>query len=145
MRNSFKSAFSAPAFRGRATLIELVFVALFFALSAAVILRVFIVSNAMRNESAACANASADAQDWAEWLYTQRDMRACLLENGWAEGENGALTCEKPGYTLIADGFFTQTDDIGALRGCVITAVAADETLLRLPVSRYASGGEGST
>lgn len=136
-----RKAFPARSFRGRVTLLELVFVTLFFALSSVLILRLFIVSDAMRNASGASTQAAIAAQDWADRLYASpEDMRVVLQDGGWQYDLDGGLTLKEAEYTLFATDFISESIATGALTGCRITAYHGQDMLFTLPVSRFRQG-----
>lgn len=132
---------------GHVTLVELMLVTLFFALSSVVITRLFIASDGVRNASHAYTRAGVEAQDWADRLYAQTgegaDLRAFLLQNGWAQDADAdALVLERGLYALVADGFEARDNGAGVLHACLITARRGGEALFALPVSRFVAHGE---
>ena len=87
--------------RTKAMLCELVIVALFLALSAMTLLRLFAASNAISRESAALTRANILAQDALERFTAGEDLPA--LEEYAFEGETYAVLSEIPvSYTHLA-------------------------------------------
>ena len=111
--------------RTKAMLCELVIVALFLALSAMTLLRLFAASNAISRESAALTRANILAQDALERFTAGEDLPAC--EEYAFEGETYA------GLTEIQ----TEVCDTGALEHFTVTVQSGEETLHEMQNACY--------
>ena len=111
--------------RTKAMLCELVIVALFLALSAVTLLRLFAVSNNVSRESAALTRANILAQDALE-RFTAGEELPEREEYGF-EGETYAVLSE----------IQTEVGDAGVLEECKVTVLSDEETLLEMRTSRY--------
>lgn len=111
--------------RTKAMLCELVIVALFLALSAMTLLRLFAASNAISRESAALTRANILAQDALERFTAGEELPQ--REEYAFEGETYAVLSE----------IQTEVGDAGALEECKVTVLSDEETLLEMRTSRY--------
>ena len=111
--------------RTKAMLCELVIVALFLALSAVTLLRLFAVSNNVSRESAALTRANILAQDALERFTAGEELPQ--REEYALEGETYAVLSE----------IQTEVGDAGALEECKVTVLSDEETLLEMRTSRY--------
>ena len=111
--------------RTKAMLCELVIVALFLALSAVTLLRLFAVSNNVSRESAALTRANILAQDALERFTAGEELPQ--REEYAFEGETYAVLSE----------IQTEVGDAGVLENCKVTALNDEETLLEMQTSRY--------
>ncbi len=111
--------------RTKAMLCELVIVALFLALSAATLLRLFAVSNNVSRESAALTRANILAQDALERFTAGEELPE--REEYAFEGETYAVLSE----------IQTEVGDAGVLENCKVTVLNDEETLLEMQTSRY--------
>lgn len=111
--------------RTKAMLCELVIVALFLALSAVTLLRLFAVSNNVSRESAALTRANILAQDALERFTAGEELPE--REEYAFEGETYAVLSE----------IQTEVGDAGALEECKVTVLSDEETLLEMRTSRY--------
>ena len=111
--------------RTKAMLCELVIVALFLALSAVTLLRLFAVSNNVSRESAALTRANILAQDALERFTAGEELPQ--REEYAFEGETYAVLSE----------IQTEVGDAGALEECKVTVLSDKETLLEMRTSRY--------
>lgn len=111
--------------RTKAMLCELVIVALFLALSAVTLLRLFAVSNNVSRESAALTRANILAQDALERFTAGEELPQ--REEYAFEGETYAVLSE----------IQTEVGDAGALENCKVTVLNDEETLLEMQTSRY--------
>ena len=111
--------------RTKAMLCELVIVALFLALSAVTLLRLFAVSNNVSRESAALTRANILAQDALERFTAGEELPE--REEYAFEGETYAVLSE----------IQTEVGDAGALEECKVTVLSDEETLLEMQTSRY--------
>ena len=111
--------------RTKAMLCELVIVALFLALSAMTLLRLFAASNAVSRESAALTRATILAQDALERFTAGEDLPA--REEYAFEGET---------YAVLSD-IQTEVGETGALEHCIVTVLSGEETLLEMQTACY--------
>ena len=111
--------------RTKAMLCELVIVALFLALSAVTLLRLFAVSNNVSRESTALTRANILAQDALERFTAGEELPQ--REEYAFEGETYAVLSE----------IQTEVGDAGALEECKVTVLSDEETLLEMRTSRY--------
>ena len=111
--------------RTKAMLCELVIVALFLALSAMTLLRLFAASNAISRESAALTRANILAQDALERFTAGEELPQ--REEYAFEGETYAVLSE----------IQTEVGDAGVLKNCKVTVLNDEETLLEMRTSRY--------
>ena len=111
--------------RTKAMLCELVIVALFLALSAMTLLRLFAASNAISRESAALTRANILAQDALERFTAGEDLPA--REEYALEGETYAVLSE----------IQTEVGETGALEHCTVTVLSGEETLLEMQTACY--------
>lgn len=111
--------------RTKAMLCELVIVALFLALSAVTLLRLFAVSNNVSRASAALTRANILAQDALERFTAGEELPQ--REEYAFEGETYAVLSE----------IQTEVGDAGALEECKVTVLSDEETLLEMRTSRY--------
>ena len=107
-------------------LCELVIVALFLALSAMTLLRLFAASNANAAlDCAALTRANILAQDALERFTAGEDLPA--REEYAFEGETYAVLSE----------IQTEVCDTGALEHCTVTVQSGEETLLEMQTACY--------
>ena len=111
--------------RTKAMLCELVIVALFLALSAMTLLRLFAASNNISRESAALTQATILAQDALERFIAGEELP------GREEHTLGGET-----YAVLSE-IQTEVGDAGALENCKVTVLNDEETLLEMQTSRY--------
>ena len=111
--------------RTKAMLCELVIVALFLALSAMTLLRLFAASNAISRESAALTRANILAQDALERFTAGEDL---------PEREEYAFEGET--YAVLSD-IQTEVGETGALEHCTVTVQSGEETLLEMQTACY--------
>ena len=111
--------------RTKAMLCELVIVALFLALSAMTLLRLFAASNVISRESAALTRANILAQDALERFTAGEDLPA--REEYAFEGETYAVLSE----------IQTEVGETGALEHCTVTVLSGEETLLEMQTACY--------
>ena len=111
--------------RTKAMLCELVIVALFLALSAMTLLRLFAASNVISRESAALIRANILAQDTLERFTAGEDLPE--REEYAFEGETYAVLSE----------IQTEVCDTGALEHCTVTVQSGEETLLEMQTACY--------
>lgn len=111
--------------RTKAMLCELVIVALFLALSAMTLLRLFAASNVISRESAALIRANILAQDTLERFTAGEDLPE--REEYAFEGETYAVLSE----------IQTEVGETGALEHCTVTVQSGEETLLEMQTACY--------
>ena len=111
--------------RTKAMLCELVIVALFLALSAVTLLRLFAVSNNVSRESAALTRANILAQDALERFTAGEEL---------PEREEYALEGET--YAVLSE-IQTEVGETGALEHCIVTVLSGEETLLEMQTACY--------
>ena len=111
--------------RTKAMLCEMVIVALFLALSAMTLLRLFAASNVISRESAALTRANILAQDALERFTAGEDLPA--REEYAFEGETYAVLSE----------IQTEVGETGALEHCTVTVLSGEETLLEMQTACY--------
>ena len=111
--------------RTKAMLCELVIVALFLALSAMTLLRLFAASNAISRESAALTRANILAQDALERFTAGEELPQ--REEYAFEGETYAVLSE----------IQTEVGETGALENCTVTVLSGEETLLEMQTACY--------
>ena len=111
--------------RTKAMLCELVIVALFLALSAMTLLRLFAASNVISRESAALTRANILAQDALERFTAGEDLPE--REEYAFEGETYAVLSE----------IQTEVGETGALEHCTVTVLSGEETLLEMQTACY--------
>ena len=111
--------------RTKAMLCELVIVALFLALSAMTLLRLFAASNAISRESAALTRANILAQDALERFTAGEELPQ--REEYAFEGETYAVLSE----------IQTEVGETGALEHCTVTVQSGEETLLEMQTACY--------
>ena len=111
--------------RTKAMLCELAIVALFLALSAVTLLRLFAVSNNVSRESTALTRANILAQDALERFTAGEELPQ--REEYAFEGETYAVLSE----------IQTDVGDAGALEDCKVTVLSDEEALLEMRTSRY--------
>ena len=112
--------------RTKAMLCELVIVALFLALSAMTLLRLFAASNVISRESAALTRANILAQDALE-RFTAGEELPEREEYYALEGETYAVLSE----------IQTEVGETGALEHCIVTVLSGEETLLEMQTACY--------
>lgn len=111
--------------RTKAMLCELVIVALFLALSAMTLLRLFAASNVISRKSAALTRANILAQDTLERFTAGEDLPE--REEYAFEGETYAVLSE----------IQTEVGETGALENCTVTVLSGEETLLEMQTACY--------
>ena len=111
--------------RTKAMLCELVIVALFLALSAVTLLRLFAVSNNVSRESAALTRANILAQDALERFTAGEELPE--REEYAFEGETYAVLSE----------IQTEVGDAGTLETCTVTVLKGEETVTEMQAACY--------
>ena len=109
--------------RTKAMLCELVIVALFLALSAMTLLRLFAASNNISRESAALTQATILAQDALERFIAGEELP------GREEHTLGGET-----YAVLSA---VEAADAGALETCTVTVLRGEETVARMQTACY--------
>lgn len=111
--------------RTKAMLCELVIVALFLALSAMTLLRLFAASNAVSRESAALTRATILAQDALERFTA-----------GEALPEREEHAFEDETYAVLSE-IQTEVGEAGALEICTVTVLSGEEVVTELQTACY--------
>lgn len=120
--------------RGNALLAELMVVALFFALAAAVLAQIFAAANDQSRRAEALDEALAAGQELQEQLAGRDDLPALLVEQGYAR--NGEWTKDFGAFSLRVE-LEEEEHTSGTLRTGTIRAERDGETLLTLPFADY--------
>lgn len=120
--------------RGNALLAELMVVALFFALAAAVLAQIFAAANDQSRRAEALDEALAAGQELQEQLAGRDDLPALLAEQGYAR--NGEWTKDFGAFSLRVE-LEEEEHASGTLRTGNIRAERGGETLLTLPFADY--------
>lgn len=119
----------------RSLLVEILIAVLFFALSATVLLEVFVGARGKSDRAAVTNEALFAAQNLADTLYCAEDAEALLAREGFTEREDGWMR-ESGAYALtvtLDEEHFAG----GALRRASVRAWYGGETILTLPCARY--------
>ena len=124
--------------RQNSLLVEIIIAVLFFALSATVILDVFVTAYKQSAYADVCDMALTAAQNLSERLYVSEDAQALLQSRGFAQ-DGDAWLLEENGYTLRVE-LGSEPAGAGTLATALITALSGEETLVELPSARYISG-----
>ena len=111
--------------RTKAMLCELVVVALFLALSAVTLLRLFAASNNISRDSAALTRATILAQDALE-CFTAGEMPP----------ERAEYTFEGAAYVVFSE-IQTEVGDAGTLETCTVTVLKGEETVTEMQAACY--------
>lgn len=125
---------------GTPVLFEITIVVLFFALSATVVMGVFLNAHQMSRDAAALSSATYAAQDLAEALSGLDDPEEYLTSVGFERGADGAWG--KTDQSLALNASLTaQPGPSGLLwQGWVQARVR--EQAVQLPLAWYVPGGE---
>ena len=125
--------------RSKSLLVEMLLAALFLALSATVILRLFLLAHTTARESTLTDRATAVAQNWAERLYAADEAEELLARNGFLAVDEG--------YQLeTEDGLFVEISlenletDQGLLMSAMISVGSGGEALVGIDRRRYVPG-----
>lgn len=125
-----------------AMLVELVIVILFFALSASIILQLFVAASNRSVQSATDASALLHAEDFAErFSVSPLGTEVFCIKDGFentAEG-NFAKTLEAANgraVRMVVSGEVEQLD-AGVLDDLSLTLYDGERTIVHMPVSRY--------
>lgn len=126
-------------------LTELVIVILFFALTAATAMQLFVGSHLKSRHNARVQEAIILCQDWVEQLQGQRDMGAFLESNAFVPAGDGVYTLGHGHLTLRAE-VGQENTAVGKLNFCNLSATEANkdaaQPLFELPVAAYAPDEE---
>ena len=121
--------------RQSALLVEIIIAVLFFALSATVILDVFATAYQQSAYAAACNEAMAEAQNYAERIYANDSPEEMLSADGFL-AEDGVWVRRGTDYLLRVQ-FMEESMRAGVLREAQITATRGDKVLFTMPCARY--------
>ncbi len=119
-------------------LVEILIAVLFFALSATVLLEMFVVSRSQSAYAGLCSEALCAAQNVADGIYAADDPQALLTQEGFSQAK-GVYT-QTNGNLTLAVTLRERQMQAGTLREAEILALRGDEMLVRLPCSRYMPG-----
>ena len=125
--------------RSKSLLVEMLIAALFLAISATVILRLFLLAHTTARQGTLVDRATAEAQNWAERLRAADDMEALLAESGFFPGdESYSLETDDGLYVEI----FVQNDetDHGRMMRAEISVASGGKELAEIESCRYAPG-----
>lgn len=138
---------NVPTSKSNVLLIELVIVILFFALTAATAMQLFVGSHLKSRHNTMVQEASVLCQDWAEQLRGERDMEAYLIAHGFVRAEDGAYALTHDRQTLRAE-LGQENMAAGTLGFCKFSVTDDRQTekdtdpLCTLPVSAYTPNEE---
>ncbi len=119
----------------RSLLVEILIAVLFFALSATVLLEVFVGAHGKSDRAAAMNGALFAAQNLADTLCCAEDAAALLAREGFTEREDG-WTRESGAYALTVT-LGEERLAGGTMRRATVRAQYGGETILTLPCARY--------
>lgn len=130
--------FAMKSNRMNTLLLEIMMAVLFFALSAVVILEVF-VSGYSLNEKAGVTGAAANsARNLSQQICAADDFAALLVQEGFYN-ENGSWHKNCGEYALLVKTG-SETYAVGSMQTAQIAAVYNEEVLVSLPCARYIAG-----
>lgn len=119
-------------------LVEIMVAVLFFALSATVLLDMFVAARNQSMRAGICNEALAAAQNLADRLYAAADADALLQSEGFApEGGAWTLDCGRYSFTVTLE---EEPTAAGTLRNATVAAQSGGKLLLTLPCARYVPG-----
>ena len=124
--------------KSNALLMELLIVALFFAIAAVVLVEVFAAAGNQARRADILSRAQFRVQEIAEQLYAAPDEAAALGEMGFS-AEDGVWTLSLDDFTVTVTASRGDTP-AGEMRRASVTATDGEGTLLSVPVSKYVSG-----
>jgi len=132
------------ASKPNALLIELLIVLLFFALSAVVILQVFMGARDKSVRSGVDSAALMTAEDIAERLYASNlDAENFFVEDGWMVADGHSKEIQVAGRDIrYVVRIETAKEQAGYLEEATLTAYDGDREVLTLPIIRYMPGEE---
>lgn len=128
--------------RQSALLMEILIAVLFFALSATVILEMFVAASSQSTRAAHQSEALYAAQNLADRLYAAENDEALLASEGFSQkNKDWTLSCD--GYTLWVT-ISRETGEAGELHLAQVSAYApqgdTEVLLFSLPCARYTPG-----
>lgn len=94
---------SAKPSKSNVVLTELVIVILFFALTAATAMQLFVGSHLKSFHNTMAQEAAVFCQDWAEQLRGESDMEGFLAAHGFERAEDGCYDLKQDHQTLHAE------------------------------------------
>lgn len=124
-------------------LIELLIVILFFSISVAIIMQLFVAASDRSKQSQADNLALLYAEDMAERLMaSEMAMEAYLQEAGWQQdGDDYKMAFDADGRQLLmVASNETEATAAGALDSMTLTVLDGERVSIALPVTRYAPG-----
>lgn len=124
-------------------LTELVIVILFFALTAATAMQLFVGAHLKSRHNAIAQEAAIVCQDWTEQLRGVEDIAGFLTAAGFVKGEDGMYTLLQGSVTLRAE-VGEELMAVGSLHYCALSAIEehnmgddSKEPLSQLSVATY--------
>lgn len=121
--------------RSNALLVELLIVVMFFMLAATVLLQLFAASRNQSVRAEKLAAAVSEAQNTAEQLYAAEDPAQTLTALGFAQDGDAWLQDADGWRTLVRCS--EEPTEAGMLRRQTVEIQMGEETVLKLPCSRY--------
>lgn len=116
-------------------LVEILIAVLFFALSATVLMEMFVAARSQSVYAGVCDEALAEAQNIADRIFAAGDAQALLSQAGFSQ-EDGVWTLGRQDYDLTV-ALDEKKTEVGMMRRAEVSARRGEETLLTLPCSRY--------
>ena len=124
-----------------AILIELVIVLLFFSLSAAVILQLFMAAHEKSVRGDVNSEALMMAEDLADRFYVSPlEAQAFFAQDGWSAADGGFEKVGEAGSRSLRFAISGETRDtqVGALDDYLLAVYDGEMEIVALPVLRYA-------
>lgn len=125
--------------RSKSLLVEMLLAALFLAISATVILRLFLLAHTTARQAALTDRATAEAQNWAERLRATDDAEALLVESGFLPTDGSYALGTDDGLFIEIAVQNTETDR-GLFNRAEISVTSGGEELAAIESCRYAPG-----
>lgn len=119
-------------------LLEIMMAVLFFALSAVVILELFVSGHRLSEEAYVTGAAANSARNLSQQLCAAESMPALLLQEGFQQ-DNGSWHKRFSEYELLVETE-AALRAAGTFESAHITAVYGDEVIVTLPCARYTPG-----
>lgn len=121
-----------------ALLVEIMMAVLFFALSATVILELFMAGHGLSTQAEIIGAATQQAQYLCEEIYAADDVQAMLADRGFEAQSTGWHKCCGDYVLLVKQN--RQSLPAGEIITAEITAVQDEDIIVTLPCTRYVSG-----
>lgn len=125
----------------RALLMEILIAALFFSLSASVLLQVFTTAREYSRRAGLQSEALLQAQSLVGRLYAQEDEAAALKALGYEEND-GVWTWQEEDYCLTVS-LDREEMPSGMLHTLLVRVLSSDKVIAELPAARYVPGEVG--